>query len=290
MQQFLAADAWASISMRAQASREPSKVAVAYFSENGDRMLPLIDGSKIIVDATKPTVSAGLTSPHALLRLKKRGVSIFSTLHLHAKTFLFDNKYTISGSCNASSRSQSVLIEAAIITDSRSVYRDASNFLESLSVNELDENKLLDLCSVYKAPKTKAVSSQIIQGQTLVMDLLQEQGGRRASQVQPPRAIWEQYLGRKWLVSSQKSIALESVADGRVYHRPVVIHDHNMTIEVVGAELPRPAILILKRLSKDRYSYRVIRPNHATFPMFDSVLNLENPLQTAGARRRWQIV
>jgi hypothetical protein len=78
------------------------------------------------------------------------------------------------------------------------------------------------------------------------MDLTLEQGVGRETQVQPPRNVWVQYFDidldedpdalPELVVQDRKNPASEPE------HRPVVYHDHNWTIELGDAGMPRPAI------------------------------------------------
>lgn len=251
-------------------------------------MLPVSSGSILVVDATERCVRAGMTSPFSLRRMKDRGVGVYSALNLHSKTYIFDNNLTIVGSCNVSTGSRDRLIEAAIMTNNPKVCRDAGQFIRSIAVNPLSDSDLDDLCKIYEPPKLTKLTRGQMRGQALVMELNQEQGGGRASQVQPPRAVWESYFGIDWLNPCGVQLRMHNLSNSENYKRSVVLHDHNMTIEVRGAELPRPATLVIKRIGKNSYNYRVYRPVDAMYTVYDRILNMENDLQSRG--RRWQIV
>src|SRR5579884_2935049 len=105
MTSFVGPNVWAEITAAAKASNKPAFVAVAYFGQKGDGLLPLAKNSTLVVDASINTVSSGGTCPAALRQLLKRGVKIFSAQNLHAKVFVFDGVAFV-GSANASTRSQ----------------------------------------------------------------------------------------------------------------------------------------------------------------------------------------
>ena len=56
-------EVWTQISRAARRCNSPSHVAVAFIGSGASRMLPLKKGSRLVVDASRRTVKAGLTSP-----------------------------------------------------------------------------------------------------------------------------------------------------------------------------------------------------------------------------------
>lgn len=78
---------------------------------------------------------------------------------------------------------------------------------------------------------------------TLIMDLTLEQGGGRVSQVQPPKNVWAQYFGID--LDEDPDVLPELVLQDQKHpasapeHRPVVYHDHNWTVEIGDAGMPR---------------------------------------------------
>jgi hypothetical protein len=276
---------WQRITDSAKSAQKPSFVACAYFSAAADILLPLCPESLLVVDASIATVQAGATCPSTLLNLKKKGVQIFSAQHLHAKVYAFDNTAFV-GSCNASERSADLLIEAAVELTRASEIQQVRNFVRMICLTELSLVDLSSLQQHYKPPRIPRISVKQSFVSTLVMELLQEQGGTRASQVQPPRAVWESYLGLKWLSSPYPKLTLTNQKTGITVVRPVVEHDHNMTIEIAGAELPRPAILEMRRVKKYEHQYQVHRSGTIAFKVLQDLLrNVHNPLRTHG--RDW---
>jgi len=124
---------------------------------------------------------------------------------------------------------------------------------------------------------------------TLIMDLTKEQGGGRESQVQPPLNVWVYYFGID--LDSPPTFVLQDKKhrSSGPEQRPVVEHDHNWTVEMGDAGMPRPAILRLERVAQNSYDYWVYRPGDAEFDHLDWLLNtVQNPHRTHG--RRWLMI
>ena len=125
---------------------------------------------------------------------------------------------------------------------------------------------------------------------TLVMDLTWEQGGGRETQVQPPKNVWVQYFEID-LDEDPGALPTLILHDKKhpssgPEHRPVVYHDHNWTVEIADAAMPRPAILRLVRVAYHSYDYWVYRPGDSEFDHLNWLLdNVPNPHRTHG--RRW---
>jgi hypothetical protein len=287
---LLTSRVWNDIKSAAAKCKKPAHVAVAYFGEKGDSFLPIPAGSSLVVDASISTVAAGSTSPAALARLQKQGINIYSTQYLHAKVYVFDNVAYI-GSANVSLRSEKTLIEAVLRVEDSSTITSARKFVDSLCLTKLNDADLTELSKYYKRPKKPTTNPEQRKFSTLLMELTKEQGGGRETQVQPPKAVWNNYFGIKVGVERLPVLTLinESAHPSLEVKRPVIEHDHNYTIELVGAELPRPAILRMRRMGHNRYSYRVHRPTDSTFTNLDTLLQtLHNPLRQSG--RLWVMI
>jgi hypothetical protein len=282
---------WKEITAAAVISKA-AHVAVAYFGAAGDKLLPLTKGSSIVVDATLPTLAAGSTCPMALERLRKRGTDIYSAQHLHAKVYAFDSVAFV-GSANASNRSQFTLIEAVLRVDTEVEISAARAFVKSICLTKLSATDLAELSQYYRPPRfpTTVPSPQQRRYSTLLMELTLEQGGGRETQVQPPKAVWEYYFGIKVGLEKLPTLSLinESVFPPLETRRTIVKHHHNYTIELVGSELPRPAILQMRRVGKNTYSYSVHRPGDDTFTTKKELLEtMPNPLRHSG--RLWILI
>lgn len=152
MTRLLTRDCWKRLKDMAMKCRGPAYVAVAFFARNAAKLLPLEEGSQLVVDASEKTVRAGLTHPNDLKQLLEVGVRIYSVANLHAKVFVFGRRAFV-GSTNVSKWSEEVLIEAMIETGDRKAVVAARNFVRSCCLNELGPEELSRLQKLYHAPK-----------------------------------------------------------------------------------------------------------------------------------------
>ena len=143
---------WQRLTNAATNCRVKSFVAVAYFSKNAAAMLPLTEGSILVVDANENTVKLGQTCPDELLKLSQAGVKIFSFTGLHAKVFVFNNELYI-GSTNVSAYSANYLEEAIFRTNEKRVVKETIAFIKRLLIKQLSEFELTELQKLYKSPK-----------------------------------------------------------------------------------------------------------------------------------------
>lgn len=128
-------------------------------------------------------------------------------------------------------------------------------------------------------------------GDELIMALTWEQGRDRPTQVQPPLGIWRHYfrVNNNGELPVLRLINVLAPEEELEPPRPVVLHHHNLTIEVRGARSPRPAIARFTEVGRRRYEYGVYRPGHIEFATYDQLLNeTPNPLR-GGNERRWFI-
>ena len=143
---------WDEITLAVKKSKIKSFVAVAYFGQNGAEMLPLNEGSVLLVDASEKAVKSGQTSPNELLKLYHNGVKIYSQEDLHAKIFII-GKTLYVGSTNVSGNSKNRLTEAVIKSTDKVAIEDAKAFIESKCELEMGEEELTELQKIYVAPK-----------------------------------------------------------------------------------------------------------------------------------------
>jgi hypothetical protein len=281
---------WNDIRAIASGNRHPAHVAVAYFGDKGDTLLPLRKGSSLVVDASIATVAGGSTSPRALERMRRKGARIFTIENLHAKVYAFRDVAFV-GSANTSQRSERTLLEAVLRVDDKATVRAARGFVESLCLNELTGNDLTELATYYSPPTRNVRIAKQTKFSTLLMELTHEQGGSRVTQVQPPRPVWQSFFGLDLDEIEQPLLSLvhEFGSQRLESERHIVKHHHNYTIELPGAELPRPAILQMRRIDVNRYAYRVHRPKDKTFATIDNLLQTaHNPLRHSG--RLWTVL
>lgn len=280
---------WNDISTAAKNAKKPSHVAVAYFGSKGPYLLPLLKGSALVADVSIPTVTQGSTSPAALSQLIKGGVDIYSVQYLHAKVFAFDTVAYV-GSTNASQRSAAILAEAALKVRTKNEISAIRSFVQSLCLTRLSASDLKDLESYYKPPKFAPPPPKQQQNySTLLMQLTYEQGQDRASQVQPPKSVWETFFGLKHPATTLPKITLINEKTSLAEIRPVVKHHHTYTIEISDADLPRPAILQMRRLGPNKYSYVVHRPADLRYADINRTLRTQhNPFWGSG--RQWVLI
>ncbi len=118
---------------------------------------------------------------------------------------------------------------------------------------------------------------------TPLMDLTKEQGGGRESQVQPPKNVWVRYFEID-LDEDPDNLPTLVLQDKKhpssgPENRPVVYHDHNWTLEIGDAGMPRPAILRFVQVAYLSYHYWVYRPGDPEFAHLDWLLdNVSTPI------------
>lgn len=83
-----------------------------------------------MVNASREAVASHSTSPAAIRELLERGVEVYSLAQLHAKVITTAD-YAVIGSANASANSE-MSDEAVVITDQKSVVREARSFIDAL--------------------------------------------------------------------------------------------------------------------------------------------------------------
>lgn len=149
--ELLSIGAWKRIRAAARASRRRALAAVAYFGQQGARLVALRRGSRLVVDASEHAVRSGQTHPNSLLALLKKGVRVYSVSNLHAKVFVFGNRAYV-GSANVSRRSEKVLIEAVIETTEPGTVAAARKFVRDHCLKALGPEELERLQRHYKPP------------------------------------------------------------------------------------------------------------------------------------------
>ena len=115
-------------------------------------MLPLREGSTLIVDMSRSTVASGLTMPSEVLKLLKRGVDVHSVENLHAKVFVIGDRAYI-GSTNVSKNSAENLVEATLVTSDAPVVRGCRLFVDSLRGELITPEFAKRMQKLYKPPE-----------------------------------------------------------------------------------------------------------------------------------------
>ncbi len=129
-----------------------------------------------------------------------------------------------------------------------------------------------------------------MQARELIMDLTNEQGKGRESQVQPPAEVWEQFFGVRINSKIRPTLRLQNMAKKRAdpEQRKVVQHHHNLTIEIADAKPPRPAILRMQRDGVNSFAYWVYRARAQQYRHCDWLL--ANVAEAPTKERRWIII
>lgn len=152
MTEFIASDIWKRLTASARRFKGNADVAVAYFSKGAARLLPLAEGSRLVVNASEAAVKAGETHPADLKKLQEAGVRIYSSPWLHAKVFVFGETVFV-GSANVSRNSSDNLDEAMIRTTENRAVKAARAFIDGLCTQELGPNDLTRLQKLYWPPE-----------------------------------------------------------------------------------------------------------------------------------------
>lgn len=286
MSNLITQSPWALISAAARHAKQPSHVAVAYFGQSGDGLLPLSKGSRLVVDASLAVVRAGITHPGALQKLQKRGVRIFVAPLLHSKVFVFD-QIGFVGSTNASTRSQLQLREAIVRITDVPTLKDIKSYVNSLCVDELSSADLAWLVGQYKPPSFPLPSvAEGSYSRLLVQIMKSDQQGYSGHQVQPPSGAWNTFFQLTMQTPILPTLRLRNIDSGTVVDRPVVRHTLVMTVDI--PEAAAGAILEMWEVGKARYDYRVVAPTDADFGKLDKELRkTPNPLWHSG--RLWVV-
>ena len=194
MIELVGPDVWNEITQSAVACRRPARVAVAYYSDPNETMLPLRPGSKMVVDASFHTVSTGGTSPRALLRQINNGVEIYSLENLHSKIYLFDHCVFV-GSPNVSTNSKIRLFESSVKSNHSGLMASCHKYIDSICLDRLSSEDVEQLQSIYRPPTgNRRTTPSGNRNRILVMELTREMGTNRITQVQPPIPVWEHFL------------------------------------------------------------------------------------------------
>jgi hypothetical protein len=147
---FLTSKIWQRIG--AAAKTGIGHAAVAYIGKDAPSLLQLRKGSILVCDASLEAVQNGLTDPSALGEFIKRGVRVYSVGRLHAKVVAFP-KIAFVGSMNASTRSATVLQEAAIQSSDPATIAAAKAWVLSSLGEPIGPEYVAEVCKLYNPPK-----------------------------------------------------------------------------------------------------------------------------------------
>lgn len=158
MLKFLSADIWKNISQLTKKSAK-NKVAVAYFGKGASEQLPLKKDDILVIAMGLDNVRCGQVSPYEVEKLFNKGVKIYTVTNLHSKVYLFDNA-AIVGSANASSFSQTHLIESGILTNDKKTLREIEKFILDRCIEKVEKD-YIELCKAnYSPPKLSEIKGK----------------------------------------------------------------------------------------------------------------------------------
>jgi len=170
-------DIWGAIPKIIKASKH-TDVAVAYLGTDGSTLLPLKKGDRLVVDMSIATVKSGITNPHEIEKLIKRGVQVFTRSNLHAKIIATDKEVLI-GSANVSKNSHDVLEEAAILTDDKVSLQRAKKYINQICIEPVLPKYLKECIKYYTLPKisgkqagTKGISRRAKHAKLRIISLI----------------------------------------------------------------------------------------------------------------------
>lgn len=284
MTRLITRGGWREITAAASKATMPSFAAVAYFGSKGDKLLPLREGSNLVVDASLGAVTTGITDPKALRRLHEEGVKVFSMPLLHAKAFAFDSVGFV-GSSNASVNSATRLIEANIAVDDDKILKRIRNFVISLSTDCLDEFAFDWLEARYRPPKVAIPSiSKKTHKRLLTQIMPSDRQGYSGHQVQPTSGAWREFFGIELDDVEMPTLRLRNTKTGEVFDRKVVRHAKVITLDI--PEAVPGALLEIWYVGLNRYDYNVVGPASSKFKALDKELRTTvNPTWVSG--RLW---
>lgn len=152
---FHTEDIWPQITALCKSGR--GHVAVAFLGSGSYELLPLAEGSVLVVNASLDAVKLGLTNPSELIKFVKKKVKVHTAQDLHAKVFAFPHRVMI-GSANASRNSVRYWQEAAVASSEDAIIEEAHAFVKRMCGQRLTlaELRALEREAPKGAPKLLA--------------------------------------------------------------------------------------------------------------------------------------
>lgn len=161
------------------------RVAVAYVGLHRPR---LGLGDTLVANTSDASMRQGSTSKGALHSFAAAGAQVFGVGRLHAKVMVF-GKWAIVGSSNLSTRaSQAISIEAAVVSDSSVLVREANAFIDGL-VDGLQPLTDDEIASLPEFEPTRRVAPEA---------------------VDPPKRLWVYWPDEHEFVEEELSLASEA--------------------------------------------------------------------------------
>ncbi len=136
--------------------REKKIAAIAYVSKG----TPLLfgKGDILVCDASDQAIKTGETDARMLGDFLKGGAILYCCPNLHAK-LLVSGDWVVIGSANLSASSQSVLVEASLITTKPQIKSQVRAFIHELQRTSIpiDEQFISHICSLPVAKRNRAI-------------------------------------------------------------------------------------------------------------------------------------
>lgn len=126
---LLSQNLWATLASES-AKSTAMIAAVAYVTNVDDLQFRAND--TLVLDASPAAIQAGKTCALVVESLFDKGVLLYSSPNLHAKTYVFGSSVVV-GSPNLSSNSRSTLIECAILSRDAGLIVDVKSWIEQLA-------------------------------------------------------------------------------------------------------------------------------------------------------------
>jgi hypothetical protein len=150
---FITEKPWQHLTAAVRKAASRCRVAVAYFGQDGSRLLPLQRGSTLVVDFSEASIKGGRVCPTEVLKLIRRGVEVHSVSNLHAKVFVVGRTAYV-GSTNVSNASAEALVEAVACSSSGDFVREAREFVDSLKGEHVTPEHARAMAKIYRPPMT----------------------------------------------------------------------------------------------------------------------------------------
>ena len=181
--------------------------------QRSDALLPLLEDSVLVVDASLSSVRGGITHSGVLLKLRKRGVRVFPAPKLHAKVFAFDSVGFV-GSTNASTRSRDQLNEAVVRVKDAPTLADTRAYVDWLAAEEPKKADLDWLRKEY-SPPSYPLPENFRQGPSASLDADYEVGSARILWASGSTAFWS--VVRAFQFEPEHSTPANTKAEERRY-------------------------------------------------------------------------
>jgi PLD-like domain len=149
---LLTRNIWPKITSAAASGSASANAAVAYFGAGGSTLLPLREGSRLVVDFSERAVKSGQTNPSEIAKLIQNGVDVYNKPNLHAKVFVFRNRAFI-GSTNVSNTSAFGLQEAAMETRDKKLVASMRRFVHGLCHDLVTLHEAISMKAIYNPPR-----------------------------------------------------------------------------------------------------------------------------------------